>query len=224
MRYLKLPFWTPLRVLRMNPYSGIHVKFILWCQFRTLLTSLLVKDICWQYFLLGGRVNICEIAATYGVKAITIAVRYSASRKQFGPENSDVEYPVIEYQAQQYRLLPHVANAFAVQFFATFIGKVYGDMTLQMLQGEDTANAGAELHALSSAAKPVCTWTVRDIIQECREACGGHGYLKCSRLGMIKWSLRKFSKLFQILIWMNLQVISEMKTMPTVPTKEKTTF
>jgi acyl-CoA oxidase len=133
--------------------------------------------------LSGGRVNICEIASTYGVKAVTIAVRYAASRKQFGPEDSNIEYPVIEYQAQQYRMLPHLASAYAVQFFATFIGKVYGDMTMQMLTGEDTADKGIELHALSSAAKPVCTWTVRDIIQECREACGGHGYLKCSRLG-----------------------------------------
>lgn len=136
--------------------------------------------------LSGGRVNICEIAATYGVRAITIALRYAASRKQFGPDDSNVESPVIEYQAQQYRLIPHLANVYAVQFFSTFIGKVYGDMTLQMLMGEDTAATGAELHALSSAAKPVCTWTIRDVIQECREACGGHGYLKCSRLGDIR--------------------------------------
>lgn len=133
--------------------------------------------------LSGGRVNICEIATTYGVRAITIAVRYGASRKQFGPEDSNVEYPVIEYQAQQYRLLPHLASVYAVQFFSTYIGKVYGDMTMKILGGEDTALAGVEMHALSSAAKPICTWTVRDVIQESREACGGHGYLKCARLG-----------------------------------------
>lgn len=133
--------------------------------------------------LSGGRVNICEIATTYGVRAITIAVRYGASRKQFGPEDSNVEHPVIEYQAQQYRLLPHLASVFALQFFSTYIGKIYGDMTMKILMGEDTAMAGVEMHALSSAAKPVCTWTVRDVIQESREACGGHGYLKCARLG-----------------------------------------
>lgn len=27
------------------------------------------------------------------------------------------------------------------------------------------------------------TWTCRDAIQECREACGGFGYLKSARLG-----------------------------------------
>lgn len=115
--------------------------------------------------LSGGRVNICEIATTYGVKAITIATRYAASRKQFGPEDSNVEYPVIEYQAQQYRLLPHLASIYAVQFFSTFIGKLYGSMTMKILMGEDTAMDGVEMHALSSAAKPICTWTVRDVIQ-----------------------------------------------------------
>lgn len=40
------------------------------------------------------------------------------------------------------------------------------------------AELGAELHAISCACKPVSGWIVRDAIQECREACGGYGYLK----------------------------------------------
>ena len=36
----------------------------------------------------------------------------------------------------------------------------------------------SEIHAMVSATKPLVTWTCRDAIQECREACGGHGYLK----------------------------------------------
>lgn len=39
-------------------------------------------------------------ATYYLIKALTIALRYSAARLQFGPDNSNVEYPVLEYQAQ----------------------------------------------------------------------------------------------------------------------------
>lgn len=33
-----------------------------------------------------------------------------------------------------------------------------------------------EMHILSAASKPLSTWLARDAIQECREACGGHGF------------------------------------------------
>jgi len=39
------------------------------------------------------------------------------------------------------------------------------------------------MHALSSSSKPVITWLARDGIQVCREACGGHGYLKATGIG-----------------------------------------
>jgi acyl-CoA oxidase len=136
--------------------------------------------------LSGGRVSICEIAVTYGIKAITIAMRYAASRRQFGPEDSNIESPVIEYQSQQYRLIPHLSSIFAIQFFSNFIGQVFGQMMLKSMMGEDVSGTGMELHALSSVAKPVCAWTVRDVIQECREACGGHGYLKYAQLGELR--------------------------------------
>lgn len=50
--------------------------------------------------LSAGRVNICSIATLSLCKAITIAIRYSAVRKQFGPDDSNEELPVLEYQSQ----------------------------------------------------------------------------------------------------------------------------
>jgi hypothetical protein len=38
-------------------------------------------------------------------------------------------------------------------------------------------------YAISCASKPLSSWTTQQVIQECREACGGNGYLKASRLG-----------------------------------------
>lgn len=47
--------------------------------------------------LSSGRVSIIQIGNTYLEKAITIAVRYAAIRKQFGPDEKE-ELPIIEYQ------------------------------------------------------------------------------------------------------------------------------
>lgn len=45
---------------------------------------------------------------------------------------------------------------------------------------------GSELHAVISSSKPLITWSARDAIQEAREACGGHGFLKASNLGELR--------------------------------------
>lgn len=129
--------------------------------------------------LSGGRVNICAISNTYLIKAITIAVRYSASRRQFGDDGATEELPVLEYQSQQYRILPHLATCLVQKVFTLWLVRTYTDIARAAFLGEtNAAEVSIEMHAISSAVKPVCTWAVRDAIQDCREACGGHGYLK----------------------------------------------
>ncbi len=49
----------------------------------------------------AGRVGIASMATANLIKAITVGIRYSAVRRQFGPEDgSNEELPVIEYQLQ----------------------------------------------------------------------------------------------------------------------------
>lgn len=45
-----------------------------------------------------GRVTITSISSCYLNKALTIAIRYAAVRKQFGPEDGE-EIPILEYQS-----------------------------------------------------------------------------------------------------------------------------
>ena len=49
--------------------------------------------------LSGGRISITRIALVNLKLALTVAIRYSATRKQFGPKDTE-EIPVLEYQLQ----------------------------------------------------------------------------------------------------------------------------
>ncbi|KAK3924903.1 Peroxisomal acyl-coenzyme A oxidase 3 [Frankliniella fusca] len=138
--------------------------------------------------LSGGRVGICGLCVAYLVKAITIAVRYSGVRRQFGPTGSE-EYPIIEYELQQYRLFPYLAAAYALSNFATWFQGVYSNFIIKSILGEksdDQVDLGTEIHGVSSSGKPLCGWVARDGIQECRESCGGHGYLKMAGIGDLR--------------------------------------
>jgi hypothetical protein len=50
-------------------------------------------------------------------RAAVIAVRYSAVRRQFGEDpETGLEKQVLDYRTQQYRILPHLATAYALKF------------------------------------------------------------------------------------------------------------
>ncbi|CAH1130846.1 unnamed protein product [Ceutorhynchus assimilis] len=135
-----------------------------------------------------GRVAITGICESYGSKAITIAVRYAGVRKQFGPDD-DNEVALLEYQTHQYRLLPYLAAVYVVRIFSTRLSELQYQFSIASVLGNDTANLpdwGMELHAVSSASKPIAGWTMKEAIQESREACGGHGYLKAAGIGDIR--------------------------------------
>lgn len=62
-------------------------------------------------------------------------------------------------------------------------GKFDDDHTIIIIINFYKAELGKEIHAISSVSKPLSSWNAQEIIQECREACGGHGYLSASRFG-----------------------------------------
>ncbi|NXT23755.1 ACOX3 oxidase, partial [Syrrhaptes paradoxus] len=135
-----------------------------------------------------GRILITAISTTNLKLALSIAIRFSAARRQFGPTDEE-EIPVLEYQTQQWRLLPYLAAAYALDYFSkslfeNFVEFYAGLLTKQRSQRQ--ADLGREIHALSAASKPLSSWTAQQAAQECREACGGHGYLAMNRLGEIR--------------------------------------
>ncbi|GAA5797477.1 hypothetical protein HPULCUR_002863 [Helicostylum pulchrum] len=121
-------------------------------------------------------------------KATTIAIRYSTIRQQFvdaaNPkkwDNQVIETPVLDYTMQQYRLLPIVASAYACFFTGREMLRLY-DLNQEAMQ-QGNFNLLADLHASSSGLKSLTTTMAVESIEECRRACGGHGYSNFSGLG-----------------------------------------
>jgi len=113
-------------------------------------------------------------------KACTVAIRYSAIRRQFADEEGKEEKQVIDYQMQQYRLFPLLATAFAFHFTAKYMLILYNNF----VKGLETDDASVipEVHATSAGLKSLTTTLASNGIEECRKCCGGHGYSKAAAL------------------------------------------
>ncbi len=139
--------------------------------------------------LSSGRVGIINMANMNLHLAVIIAVRYSGARRQFGQGADGLELPVLEYQMQQVRLFPFLAAAFVHHHFSrSFFQDFFQFLMAGMVKDdpEQLALMGQEIHGISSAGKPWAGWVAQAAVQECREACGGHGYLKAARFGAIR--------------------------------------
>ncbi|KAF5276539.1 hypothetical protein FQR65_LT03969 [Abscondita terminalis] len=178
---------------------GIDNGFIMFSHYRIPKMSLLnklgdvtddgkyvlkVENIKEQYannfrVLLYGRLGIIIGACMFQLHALTIALRYAAIRRQFGPDNAK-EWPVLEYQSHQYRLLPYLASSYTTLLFLNCIV-----INKNAFHSEDSEMI-TELHAILSTGKPYFSFIARNAIQECREACAGLGYLSASGLGKIR--------------------------------------
>lgn len=91
---------------------------------------------------------------------------------------------------QQWRLFPYLAAAYVMKFVGD---RIYSDFVNFVLSSfnsevdpETLSNMGIEIHVISSSGKPLGGWLARDAIQESREACGGHGYLRVAGIGRLR--------------------------------------
>jgi acyl-CoA oxidase len=127
--------------------------------------------------LVTGRMSMASSANNAAKSALTIAIRYGARRRQFGPHNSSRETLLLDYSAHQRRLLPLLANVFALDFALKHLVDQY----------EKASNGGSRpLETLAAGLKAVTTWNTTQVVQTCRETCGGEGYLTVNRLAALK--------------------------------------
>ncbi|WP_016988806.1 acyl-CoA dehydrogenase [Flavobacterium sp. ACAM 123] len=126
--------------------------------------------------LIGGRIGIPRSALAAAKSGLTIAIKYSDQRRQFGPAGG-AEVPILNYRIHQRRLLPLLAKTYAIHFALQYV-------TSRFLNKKESEMQ--EIEALAAGMKAYSTWSTTAVLQECREACGGKGYLSENRIDALK--------------------------------------
>lgn len=131
--------------------------------------------------LIQGRVSMVVDSGNVAKKALTIAIRYAAVRRQGG--NGPVETKLLDYRIHQYRLLPLLAQAYAMHMTGIVMKQLYENLMNKLNTAkpedsnmQDVLNTLKETHATSAGLKAFCTWSCLSTIEVCRQSLGGHGY------------------------------------------------
>ena len=145
--------------------------------------------------LLGGRVVMVKDSFRWSSKVVTIAIRYAIARRQFKASKAgenDAESQIMDYPLHQRRLIPLLATAYAFSNGANVLDQL-SKQTMDSLDHAVSQNdkAGIDrgieemksLFVASGSLKSTCTWSTLNTIEQCRQACGGHGYSSYSGFG-----------------------------------------
>ena len=132
--------------------------------------------------LVRGRVSVGGSASAATQVALSIAGRYALKRKQFSASDGE-EVVIMDYRMHQRRLLPLIARSYAYQFAQN---QLIARMDTLQTVDEPDALQQRELESRAAGLKALQTWHATRTIQECREACGGAGYLTENRLTTLK--------------------------------------
>jgi len=125
-------------------------------------------------------------------RAVTIAIRYSAIRRQgfkypsVVKSHRDEEVLLIDHHVQRRRLFTQLATAYALKFAGKHVLNLFSQ-----LEGGSVAGGLRDLSSLAETAataaglKALCCVLAADGIEECRKCCGGNGYLLSSGIAAL---------------------------------------
>jgi acyl-CoA oxidase len=132
--------------------------------------------------LVQGRVCISAASISAAKSALTIAIRHSLRRRQFGPPGEE-EIPILDYRPQQRRLMPLLAKTYALHFAqAELTEKFHNSFSVD----DPPERERRQLESLAAGLKATSSWHATHTIQTCRESCGGAGYMSVNRFAALK--------------------------------------
>ena len=137
--------------------------------------------------LVQGRVCIGGAGINAAKVALTIAVKYALFRRQFGEPGGGEEL-LLDYGMHQRRLFPLLARTYALhvaqEVLALELHEVFSSE--EVVGDEEAERRRRALESRAAGTKALGTWHATRTIQECREACGGAGYLAVNRFAALK--------------------------------------
>ena len=134
--------------------------------------------------LVGGRICVARAGLGGAKMALTVAIKHALKRRQFNDNVKVQEDLLMDYPTHQLRLTPLVASAYVFHVTLDKMMEVYCDDSQPDKRQVETQVAGL---------KSIITWYANGTIQECREACGGKGYLLENRIADLKGDVDIFT-------------------------------
>ncbi|MEV0095398.1 acyl-CoA dehydrogenase family protein [Streptomyces sp. NPDC050738] len=133
--------------------------------------------------LVQGRVSVGGAGVGTAKVALAVATKYAVRRRQFAAAPDTEEQLLLDYGLHQRRLLPLIARTYALHFaqdvVRTQLHEVFSGI-------KDDPHARRQLESRAAGTKALATWHATRVVQECREACGGAGYLTVNRFAALK--------------------------------------
>ena len=136
--------------------------------------------------LVQGRVSLDGAAVAASKIALKTAIQYATERRQFNASSPTEEEVLLDYQRHQRRLFTRLATTYAASFAHEQLLQKFDDV---FSGAHDTDADRQDLETLAAALKPLSTWHALDTLQECREACGGAGFLIENRFASLRADL-----------------------------------
>ena len=136
--------------------------------------------------LVQGRVCVGGAGINASKVALALAIEYAQHRRQFGNPGSGTEELLLDYGMHQRRLFPLLARTYALHFAQERVAADLHEVFSNIEDAGDAELARRSLESRAAGTKALGTWHASRTIQECREACGGAGYLSVNRFDALR--------------------------------------